>query len=237
MADSSSKGADNSQAGFSAEMAQARQRLHAVSNMALQQFEQAVNAYQSNDRRQAQQVLNQLQRAQDFEVVMDDHCLDMLSHTSSDRDLRLVLALLKAISDIEQICNQNVQIAQQALLNSANTPTAKQMTAIATLAEPVGRMLALALTALQQQSAVLAEQAISLAATVNRCYGAILRSNLTDNSDRAAQVDTALGVNWAARALERIAEHSTNLAQQAIFMSRVSSGQSSRVELQPRRPR
>ncbi|MBV2130809.1 phosphate signaling complex PhoU family protein [Arsukibacterium indicum] len=223
--------------GFSADMARARQRLHAISSLALQQFEQVLSAYQSNNIRQAQQVLSQLQRAQDFELAMDDHCLDMLSHTASDRDLRLVLALLKAISDIEQICNQNVQIAQQILLNKTNTPTAKQLTAITTLAEPVGRMLGLALAALQQQSSAQAEQAISLAATVNKCYGAILRSNLAENApSQTGQLGATLGVNWVARALERIAEHSVHLAKQAVFMARVSSGQSSRVELQPRRP-
>src|SRR5690606_25533815 len=87
--------------GFSNEMAQARQRLQAISSLALQQFEQALQAYRSDNCGLAQQALNQLQKAHDFELAMDDHCLDMLSHTASDRDLRLVLALLKAISDIE----------------------------------------------------------------------------------------------------------------------------------------
>ena len=228
---------DSGQAGFSAEMAQARQRLQAVSSLALQQFEQALSAYQSNNQRQAQQVLSQLQRAHDFEVAMDDHCLDMLNHTASDRELRLVLALLKAISDIEQICNQNVQIAQQVLLNSTCPPSPQQLAAIDTLATPVGTMLGLALSALQQSSTAKAEQALDMAATVNQCYGAILRRNLAENSQQPDQLDAVLGANWVARALERIAEHSVNLARQAIYMARVSRGQSARIELQPRRPR
>ena len=228
---------DHSQQGFSAEMAQARHRLQAISSLALQQFEQALMAYRDKDAALAQQVLNQLQRAHDFELAMDDHCLDMLSHTSSDRDLRLVLALLKAISDLEQICNQNAQIAQQVLLSSVTSPTVTQLQAISTLAGPVGNMLALALSALQQLSVAQAEQSISLAPTVNQCYGAILRSNLASSDGKVQQMDAVLGVNWVARALERISEHSVNLAKQAVFMARVSSGQSSRVELQPRRPR
>ncbi|MAD75459.1 MAG: hypothetical protein CML20_11835 [Rheinheimera sp.] len=228
---------DSGQAGFSAEMAQARQRLHAVSSLALQQFEHALSAYQSNNSRLAQQVLSQLQRAHDFEVAMDDHCLDMLNHTASDRELRLVLALLKAISDIEQVCNQNVQIAQQVLLNTTSAPSAKQLAAIDSLATPVGTMLTLALAALQQSSTAKAEQALAMAATVHQCYGAILRRNLADTGQQPDQLDAVLAVNWVARALERIAEHSVNLARQAIFMARVSRGQSARVELQPRRPR
>ncbi|MDX1677232.1 phosphate signaling complex PhoU family protein [Arsukibacterium sp.] len=227
---------DNGRADFSADMAQARQRLHAVSELALQQYEQALNAYQHNDVRLAQQVLSQLQRAQDFELAMDDHCLDMLSHTASNRDLRLVLALLKAISDIEQICHQNVQIAQQVLLYTATPPSAKQLAAISTLAKPVGTIMGLALAALHQRDIVMAEQALSIAPAVHQCYGAILRGNLAEQQ-QAAQLDATLSVNWVARALERIAEHSTNLARQAIFMARVSSGHSSRVELQPRLPR
>lgn len=228
---------ENSQQGFNDEMAQAVQRLQAISSLALQQFEHAVAAYCSEGTCLAQQVLSQLQRAQDFEVAMDDHCLDMLSHTASDRDLRLVLALLKAISDIEQICNQNAQIAQQVLLETTIKPSEKQLDAISALAKPVGSMLALALLALQQRSTTKAEQALNLAPVVNQCYGAILRSNLTNNDNQAGQVDIALGVNWVARALERIAEHSSNLAKQAIYITKVNSGQSSRVELQPRRPR
>lgn len=237
MTNSSDKRPTGNAPGFSAEMTQARQRLHAVSSLALQQFEQALSAYQSNNQRQAQQVLNQLQRAHDFELAMDDHCLDILSHTASDRDLRLVLALLKAISDIEQICNQNVQIAQQVLLNTAIPPSEKQLAAINSLATPVSTMLGLALAALQQSSNAKAEQALGMAASVNQCYGAILRRNLADNGQQPDQLEAVLGVNWVARALERIAEHSVNLARQAIFMARVSSGQSTRVELQPRRPR
>ena len=100
-----------------------------------------------------------------------------------------------------------------------------------------GVLLGLALAALQQPNTTQAEQALELAATVNQCYGAILRKNLADNGQQPDQLDTVLGVNWVARALERIAEHSINLARQAIFMVRVSTGQSTRVELQPRQPR
>ena len=214
MTNSSQKGPTGNAPGFSAEMTQARQRLHAISSLALQQFEQALSAYQSNNQRQAQQVLSQLQRAHDFE-----------------------LALLKAISDIEQICNQNVQIAQQVLLNVATPPSAKQLTAINTLATPVSTMLGLALASLQQPGIAKAEQALGMTASINQYYGAILRGNLAGKEQQQEQLDAALGVNWVARALERIAEHSANLARQAIFMARVSSGQSTRVELQPRRPR
>ena len=228
---------ENSPQGFGDEMAQARQRLKAVSNLALQQFEQAITAYCGVSTCLAQQVLSQLQRAHDFEVAINDHCLDMLSHTASDRDLRLVLALLKAISDIEQICNQNAQIAQQVLLETSTKPSERHLDAIRAMTKPVGSMLALALSALQQNSIAQAEQALNLAPVVNQCYGAILRSNLTNNDNQAGQVDAALGVDWVARALERIAEHSSNLANQAIYMTKVNSGQSSRVELQPRRPR
>lgn len=228
---------EGSHQGFSNEMVQARHRLQAISSLAVQQFEQALQAYCSQSASLAQQALNQLQKAQDFEMAMDDHCLDMLSHTASDRDLRLVLALLKAISDIEQICSQNSQIAQQVLLHAAAAPTTTQLAAVATLAEPVATMLTLSLAALQQGSISQAEQVLSLAPMVNSCYGAILRSNLGCSDKPADQLDAVFGVNWVARALERIAEHSVSLAKQAIFLAKVSSGQTLRVELQPRRPR
>ncbi|KKO45473.1 hypothetical protein WG68_10540 [Arsukibacterium ikkense] len=224
-----------SQQGFSNEMAQARQRVQAISSLALQQFQLALQAYSKHDAGLAQQALNQLQKAHDFEQAMDDHCLDMLSHSASGGELRLVLALLKAISDIEYICGQSALIAQQALLAANSQPQAQQLAAINTLAEPVANMLTLALAALQQRSITQAEQALSLAPTVNRCYGAILRSNLDNTDNLAGHLDSALGVNWVARALERIAEHSANLAKHAIFLAKVSSGQSLRVELQPRR--
>jgi phosphate transport system protein len=227
----------NSTQGFSVEMEQAGRRLQAISSLALQQFDQAVTAYCSQNFRLAQQALSQLQRAHDFELAMDDHCLDMLSHTAGNRELRLVLALLKAISDIEQICHQNALIAQQINLNAATTPSAKQLEAIGNLAEPVGTMLTLALAALQQKSTVKAQQALSLAPKVHQYYGAILRNNLAVTENNNMHLDATVGLSWVARALERIAEHSVNLANQAIFLSRVSSGQSSRVEMQPRRAR
>jgi phosphate transport system protein len=228
---------EGSQHNFSIEMAQARQRLYAVSSLALQQFEQALQAYVTQNPVLARQALSQLPKVHDFEIEMDDHCLDMLSHTASNGDLRLVLALLKAIRDIEQISTQANQIAQQVLLASTFQPALSQLTAIATLAEPVAKMLTLALAALQQQSIGKAEQAQQLAPLVNRYYGSILRCNVPNSADQSELLDSTLSVNWVARALERIAEHSVNLAKQAIFLAKVSSGQSLRVELQPRRPR
>ncbi|WP_372625946.1 phosphate uptake regulator PhoU [Arsukibacterium sp.] len=225
------------QQGFKNEMQQARHRLQAVSSLALQQFEQAMRAYQTWDSRLAQQALSQLQKAHDFEQALDDHCLDILSHTSKDTDLRLILALLKAITDIEQICIQNSQIAQQVLVPAATLPTIKQLQAISALAEPVAKMLKLSLAALQQYNISQAEQVHRYAASVNSCYGAILRSNLTTGDLESGQLEVALSINWVARALERIAEHCINLAKQAVFLTRVSSGQSLRVELQPRRLR
>jgi phosphate transport system protein len=228
---------EESQHNFSIEMAQARQRLYAVSSLALQQFEQALQAYVGQNPVLARQALSQLPKVHDFEIEMDDHCLDMLSHTASNGDLRLVLALLKAIRDIEQISTQAHQIAQQVLLATTFQPALSQLTAIATLAEPVTKMLTLALAALQQQSIVMAEQAQQLAPLVNRYYGAILRCNVPNSADESDLLASMLSVNWVARALERIAEHSVNLAKQAIFLAKVSSGQSLRVELQPRGPR
>lgn len=226
---------EHSEQGFSNEMARARQRLQAISTLALRQFQQALEAFCSHNSQLAAQALNQLQKAHDFEQAMDDHCLDMLSHTAKDSDLRLVLAMLKAIADIEQICIQNSQIAQQVLVPGAEQPAARQLTAISTLAEPVSSMLTLALAALAQPDIAQAEQVLNLAPRVNQCYGAILRSNLGNPAAANGQQEAELQLNWVARALERIAEHSTNLAKHAIFLAKVSSGQSLRVELQPRR--
>ncbi len=226
---------DSNQTGFSNEMKQARQRLLAISALATQQFQQALQAYCSQNFGLAEQVLSQMHKAHDFEQALDDHCLDMLSHTAKDSDLRLVLALLKAIADIEHICSQSALIAQQVLVAGSSQPVPRQVAAINTLAEPVANMLTLALAALQQSSIAQAEQALNLAATVNHCYGAILRRNLESSADSDEQLDIVMGVNWVARALERIAEHSSSLAKQAIFLAKVSSGQSLRVELQPRR--
>ena len=185
-----------------------------------QSIDQAVRALVDRDQSMATQVISGGAEIDRWEVEIEDQCLKLMATQAPvASDLRLLATLIKANYDLERCNDQAVNIAQRALvLNSM--PMLKPLIDIPRMAELTRRMVKDALDAFVQRDVVLARQVCLMDEQVDQLRDQIFRELLT-YMHFAAQPDTVdRGVHLIliSRHLERIGDHASNIAENAIFL-------------------
>jgi phosphate transport system protein len=134
-------------------------------------------------------------------------------------DLRFILAVIKINGDLERVGDQSMSIAirTQELLNY---PAADLPVDIASMGEHASRMVRLAIQSLLDADAKFADSVVIMDDEIdqmNRVARDSLMKVMEEHSDISLQ---ALNAIIIARALERIADHATNISRDVIFWIR-----------------
>lgn len=136
----------------------------------------------------------------------------------SDRPLRQIVSAFKVTTDLERIGDESVKLAH-AGLGLVYHHLMPERRAVGALAVPVLGMLRDAVTAYEAGRPDLARAVIDRDDDIDQAYrtlAADLRARMT--ADLTA-IERLVHVRFAAKCLERIADHATNLAEQAIFVA------------------
>ena len=133
-------------------------------------------------------------------------------------DLRLVAGIMKINYDLERINDQAVNIAQRArLLNQM--PQLKPLIDIPRMAELARRMVKNALDAFVNRDVALANEVRRIDDTVDALRDQIFRELLTYlNTGVPSTVDQAILLILVSRHLERIGDHSSNIAENVVYL-------------------
>ena len=134
-------------------------------------------------------------------------------------DLRFIMAVVKINADLERVGDQTVNIAQR-VLDLISEPEVQLPVDIPRMAESVSTMVQRSLESFIDGRAEVAEAVLQMDNIVDRmkdeAFVVLVQRMISDpHSARAA-----LNVLLIARALERIADHATNIAEDVIFWVR-----------------
>jgi phosphate transport system protein len=154
----------------------------------------------------------------DLEVEIDELTLRLLAlqHPVAS-DLRRVRSAIKVNTDLERIGDQAVNIAEAALRLVGLAPL-RPVTEVARLADVACGMLNDAMTAFEQLDVARAKAVLERDKEADDIRDTIFRVLLTYMMADPATVERALGLIFISRALERIADHATNIAEDVIFL-------------------
>ncbi len=150
-------------------------------------------------------------------MEVDEMCMRLLARQAPvAADLRLVLAVVKVNADLERMGDQAVNIshntkdylAQPALMP---VPPIEEMSAAVTV------MVKGALDAFMHQDAVLADSVLKQDDVVDDFKNEIFRSLIARMKSAPHSIDACLDLILIARNLERLGDHATNIAEDAIF--------------------
>jgi phosphate transport system protein len=160
------------------------------------------------------------------EVETDSLCLQILAQRQPmASDLRFVTLSLKMVTDLERIGDLAVNICERAVDLAADPPRAPWID-VPNMAIIVQTMVHDAIDAFVDGDAAKAEAVIDRDDTIDALYVKVFKEVLTDmttnntNVEMVNQVNQGIHVQSVAKWLERMADHSTNLAEQVIFMVR-----------------
>ena len=159
-------------------------------------------------------------RINEMEIVIDEHAIRLLRRGSStDDELRLIVAALKITNDLERIGDIAVNIAER-VLSLREMPEAKTPEELAPMAEAVRAMVSRSLGALIFRNANMAVQVLESDDIVDQYRDRIFENLLQHMTENVSLVSPGMQFILATRHLERIADHATNIAEDIIFWVR-----------------
>jgi phosphate transport system protein len=155
-----------------------------------------------------------------LEIEIDNLCYQILAlEQPVARDLRFITTALKIVRDIERIGDIGVNIAERAR-ELIQEPDLKRMIDLPIMADAAQRILKDSLDAFVNSDAELAEKVIRDDKFIDDCYEQIFRELLTYMMEDTKYISRALKVIFIAKHLERVGDHSSNIAEMVIFLVR-----------------
>lgn len=152
-----------------------------------------------------------------LELEIDDLCIKFLATQSPvASDLRLVRSVLKAITDLERVGDQAVNMGHS-IMGLLTQPPLRPILDVGLLGETAVQMLHDSVTAFVTQDVALGQSVLERDDRADALRDSIFRVLLTHMMADPGAIERALGLILVSRCLERIADHATNIAEETTF--------------------
>ncbi len=195
-----------------------KRKLLALSAYVEESVQRAVKAVSERDEKLAQRVIDTDFEIDEMEVDVEEDCLKILAlHQPVAIDLRFIIAVLKINNDLERIGDLAVNIAERAA-SLSKQPRINSPFDFQTMAERVQKMLQKALDALVNADEKLAREVLVCDDEIDEMNRQMYDSIKLGIRKDPENVDTLIQVLAISRNLERIADHTSNIAEDVIYM-------------------
>ena len=204
---------------FNEDLEHVRSSVLAMGGLVEEQLDRAIKALSDADSALGLQVAEDDIKVNRMEVSIDEECSRILAtRAPTASDLRLVIAVLKAITDLERIGDEAEKIGVlSARLASLERPSTNYRE-LRNLARHVKAMVHNALNAFARLDTKAALDVVKADDAVDEEYESIYRQGITFMMEDPRTISRIMDVTWMARALERIGDHAKNICEYVIFM-------------------
>ncbi|MFT4888303.1 MAG: phosphate transport system protein [Pseudohongiellaceae bacterium] len=154
-----------------------------------------------------------------LEMQIDEECsLIIARRQPAASDLRLVLAIIKTIRDLERIGDESSKIAKMAVKLSEEGEIPSLFVEFKNISAKVQRMVSMSLNAFARFDADAALEITKADLEVDMEYRSAMRSMITHMMEDPRSITRVLNILWALRALERIGDHAKNIAEHVVYL-------------------
>jgi len=205
---------------FAVELEELNQALLGMGALVESSIHCSVQALVNRDERMARRVIEDEVRINQMELDIDARVTRLLAlNQPVAGDLRLLIIALKINTDLERMGDLAVNIAERAI-SLAKVPLVKPLIDTPRMASLVEDMLHSSLDAFVKRDADLAEKVLPADDEVDSIRDNIYSELLEVMQSNPSVVPSAIHLMFVARNLERIADHTTNIAEDVIFLVR-----------------
>ena len=205
---------------FAVELEELNQALLGMGALVESSIHCSVQALVNRDERMARRVIEDETRINQMELDIDARVTRLLAlNQPVAGDLRLLIIALKINTDLERMGDLAVNIAERAI-SLAKVPLVKPLIDTPRMASLVEDMLHSSLDAFVKRDADLAEKVLPADDEVDSIRDNIYSELLEVMQSNPSVVPSAIHLMFVARNLERIADHTTNIAEDVIFLVR-----------------
>jgi phosphate transport system protein len=180
----------------------------------------AVAGYIESDPAQADAAIAGDARVNELELAIDSELGQVIVRRQpAASDLRLILAASKIVTDLERIGDEATKIARIGKeIAGDKAAHAPRLAGVKHLSEVALGMLHRALDAFARLDASAAARVCGEDAAIDEEFRAMLRELITFMMEDPRTIGAALQVVWVAKAIERIGDHSRNIAEYVIYI-------------------
>ncbi|WP_456268698.1 phosphate signaling complex protein PhoU [Kushneria sp. AK178] len=204
---------------FNQELESLKTQLLAMGGLVERQINEVIAALLEGDFDTAERVRNNDREVNTFQLDIDDECTHILARRQpTASDLRLVMAVTRATSDLERMGDEANKIARHALSLIEEGQTRRGFTEVRHISTRVRDMVRQALTAFARMDANQAREVLGEDEVVDQDYQTAMRSLVTFMMEDPRSISSVLNVIWILRSLERIGDHADNLAESVIYL-------------------
>lgn len=203
---------------FNEELEAIVNRVMSMGGLVEQQLNDAIEALVKGDQELAETVLTRDYAINSMEVELDEACTTILARRQpTASDLRLVMAVVKTITDLERIGDEAERVGRTALHLLKKDREIAPIEEIGALGEHVGRMVQSGLNAFTRMDAEAAARTAQMDINADSRYELIIRELLSAMQEHPKKIPRLMDVIWATRSLERIGDRARNICEYVIY--------------------
>ena len=204
---------------FNADLEGLRSAVLQMGGLVEQQLQDGVKAVYSGDSRLGDEVARLDYRVNALEVAIDEDCSRILAtRNPTASDLRLIVTVIKTITDLERIGDEAEKLGHIAARLAGLDRPEDRYREIKHLGDLVGEMVHGALDAFARLDTEAALAVARRDRIVDEEYEAIQRQCITFMIEDPRSIRRALDVLWVSRALERIGDHAKNICEYVVYL-------------------
>ena len=204
---------------FNEELEDIRNKVMQMGGIVESQLGRAIKALVEGNTTLAKQVVTDDYRVNALEVEIDEECTRIVARRQpAASDLRLVMAVIKTITDLERIGDEAKRVARmvEEELNGAMAEDVRhELEHMGNLVREMLRMILDAFARLDVESAVRVVKADN---RVDVKYVSITRQLMTYMAQDPKSIPRILNILWAARAMERMGDRCGNIAEYIFYL-------------------
>ena len=204
---------------FNAELDAVKNQVMTMGGLVENHVQSACTALVEGDVVLAERVVDEDFKVNAMEVAIDEQCTNIIARRQpTASDLRLVLMIVKTITDLERIGDEAEKVAKMARELAELGESKEQYVEIRHLGDHARKMLHDALDAFARMDVQAAIRTAAEDEKVDQEYESIMRQLITRMMEDPRSIQRSMNVIWAARALERIGDHAKNICEYVIYL-------------------
>lgn len=217
---------------FNDELEDVRSQVMKMGGMVENQVADAVNSLINRDADMGILVNTRDYIVNEMDVSIDEECTQIIARRQpTASDLRLIMAVIKTTTDLERIGDEAKRIGKMVERMVLEEGKKKHFSSVEILGDMVKEMLHRALDAFARMDADAALDIVITDKKVDEHYESIMRQLITYMMEDPRSIPWVMDVMWSIRAMERIGDRASNIAEYVIYLVKGKDVRHTSIEL------
>ena len=205
---------------FDTDLEAVRSRVLQMGGLVESQIVRAIQALTEGNIALSDQVVADDQRVNGMEVSIDELCAHILARRQpAASDLRMIITVLKTITDLERIGDEAEKIARMSkLIHQSDRLFMPRFGEIKHVADVALGMLRKSLDSFARLDIAASAAVVRQDQHLDEEFRAILRQLITFMMEDPRTISTSLEILFVAKAIERIGDHAKNMSEYVVYL-------------------